>query len=205
MGIYITMNPGYAGRNELPDNLQVSFRPVAMMVPDYRYIAEIMIYANGFDSAREKSNKMAKLLKLASEQLSQQPHYDFGMRALKSILVKAGDMKKNFPDQDEKELLIRAMRSANIPKFLKEDKDLFECIVKDLYPDLSLKPLDLDWLINSVTETLTQHNLQITNLFKEKLLQFYDTCNLRFGVMLIGPPNGGKTKIYEICAEAINK
>jgi len=75
---------------------------------------------------------MAKLLKLSSEQLSQQPHYDFGMRALKSILVKAGDMKKNFPDMDEKELLIRAMRSANVPKFLKEDLDLFESIIKDL-------------------------------------------------------------------------
>jgi len=54
------------------------------------------------------------------------------MRALKSILVKAGDMKKNFPDMDEKELLIRAMRSANVPKFLKEDLDLFESIIKDL-------------------------------------------------------------------------
>jgi len=60
---------------------------------------------------------------------------------------------------------------------------------------MALKQLDLAWIEDAVKSIVEHERKIVTNQFKEKLLQFFDTSNLRFGVMLVGPPNGGKTYI----------
>ena len=204
MGVFITMNPGYAGRTELPDNLKVCFRPMSMMVPDYTLIAEIMLFAEGFSDAKKLSGKMTKLYKLSSEQLSQQDHYDFGMRAVKSVLNMAGALKRKDPDFPEEIVLIRAMRDSNVPKFLKDDLVLFYAIVQDLFPGVEVPFVDYGELAEAINEMITDHKIQQEPSFVEKVIQLFETFAVRFGVMIVGPATAGKTTCYKILAAAMN-
>lgn len=200
-GCHVTMNPGYAGRTELPDNLKVLFRPVAMMIPNYGLIAEIMLGAEGFESAKELSKKMTQLYKLSSEQLSQQDHYDFGLRAVKSVLNMAGSLKRAHADLPEEEVLIRAMRDANIPKFLKDDLPLFNAIIQDLFPQANIVDNEYGFLKQKIEEIIRDMKLQTHQPFVTKVIQLYETFNVRFGVMLVGPTGSGKTRCYEVLKE----
>lgn len=178
---FITMNPGYAGRTELPDNLKALFRPFAMMVPDYALIAEVILYSEGFEDSLILAHKMVRMYALCSEQLSQQDHYDFGMRAVKSVLVMAGSLKRSNPDKREDVVLLRALRDSNLPKFLHEDTILFQAILQDLFPGIEIPEHDYGIFRTTIIDSIKDKGLQAEEcVIKKVSLHFWFLTNFIF-------------------------
>ena len=146
---------------------------------------------------------MVVTFKLSSEQLSSQDHYDYGMRAVRSVINAAGLLKAASPNMDEDQLLLRALRDVNVPKFLQDDLPLFENIIKDLFPGIDKPQIDYGELLETVKSKAERFNLIPKKEFIDKVQQLYDTIQVRHGLMLVGPTGGGKTETYKVLASAM--
>ena len=197
VGLFITMNPGYAGRTELPENLKALFRPCAMVVPDFELICEIMLVAEGFLNARLLARKFITLYTLCRELLSKQDHYDWGLRAIKSVLVVAGSLKRGDKGRPEDQVLMRALRDFNLPKIVTDDVPIFMGLIGDLFPALDVprkRDMDFEAIVRKSAQDLS---LQPEDNFVLKVVQLEELLEVRHSVFVIGAAGTGKTQVIK--------
>ncbi|KAM8981229.1 dynein axonemal heavy chain 11 isoform 1-T1 [Sarcophilus harrisii] len=195
VGIFITMNPGYAGRTELPENLKALFRPCAMVAPDIELICEIMLVAEGFVDARTLARKFITLYTLCRELLSKQDHYDWGLRAVKSVLVVAGSLRRGDKNRPEDQVLMRALRDFNLPKIVTDDVPVFMGLISDLFPALDVprkRDVQFEQMVRQSTLELC---LQPEESFILKVVQLEELLAVRHSVFVVGNAGTGKSKI----------
>eukprot|EP00961_Rhodomonas_salina_P057307 770382-Rhodomonas_salina.1 len=140
-GIFVTMNPGYQGRQDLRSvpNLQHLFRTFSMVSADKAAVLTVKLTAYGFQNCAKLASKIAILFDLCQVQLSKQPYYDFSMRNIIAIVRVAGQMIREQPDKPEVLLLLLALRETNLPRLDQMDKDLFLSFMSDLFPDVDME------------------------------------------------------------------
>ncbi|ODM96402.1 Dynein heavy chain, cytoplasmic [Orchesella cincta] len=222
MAIFVTMNPGYAGRSNLPDNLKQLFRSLAMTTPDRQLIAEVMLFSQGFRTAETLAAKVVPFFRLCQQQLSAQSHYDFGLRALKSVLVSAATESKdkgvavqrgeqieeskiaeNLPEQ---EILIQSICETMVPKLVAEDilSSFHSCRMYSL----ELATHQLKWmLLKDQIKAICNDEYLVCgqNAWMEKVLQLYQIQAISHGVMLVGNSGTGKSTAWKVLLKALER
>uniref|UniRef100_A0A8C5E8H7 Dynein heavy chain hydrolytic ATP-binding dynein motor region domain-containing protein n=1 Tax=Gouania willdenowi TaxID=441366 RepID=A0A8C5E8H7_GOUWI len=122
------------------------------------------------------------------------------MRAVKTVICAAGNLKRENPDMDEGLIVLRAIQDVNVPKFLQEDLKLFAGILSDLFPNTKQEPLNYGPLEESMR---IKPSVVMIAGFIHKCIQLYETTVVRHGLMLVGPSGSGKTKCYEVLGAAM--
>lgn len=202
--IFITINPTPTSVNNLPDNLKVRFRTVALSVPDIRLIFELTLFSSGFVNSQQLAGTFVNFLRLGASLLSAQGHYDFGMRSVKTILRNVMRLKEKDGNSSEQQLLYRAVNDLYAPQLVQLDVDVFARLCGDLFENIELKAYKGDPLVKQkIEDKLKEKSLLAIPWFVEKIMQLYEMLSLRHGIMLIGEPMSGKTTCYQVLMEVL--
>lgn len=212
-GIFVTMNPGYVGRNELPENLKKLFRAFAMDQPDKEIIADVILASQCFSYSREIADILIPFFTELDSKVSHQSHYDFGLRALKSILNKCGiarqeKVEKLRPVIDrefELGVLVQSLRESVVPKLVKKDEQIFDELLEKHFAGITYANEADSEFVTELESYCSKMRLTITPQFINKAWQIAQIQESHHGFMLVGDAGSGKTTTSKAALSVLSK
>ncbi|XP_040902456.1 cytoplasmic dynein 2 heavy chain 1 [Toxotes jaculatrix] len=213
-GVFITLNPagkGYGGRQKLPDNLKQLFRPVAMSRPDNELIAEVILYSEGFKNGEILGRKLVAIFNLARELLTPQQHYDWGLRALKTVLKACGSLlqqQRKSHDKDkiqESSLVVQALRLNTMSKLTFADSSRFDALVRDVFSGVNFTDVEDQILMHALEQVYKEARLELIPSQLKKALELNEQLRQRMGVVIVGPSGAGKSTLWRMLRAALSK
>jgi len=178
-----------------------------------------MLFAQGFKTSGQLASKIVPLFSLCAEQLSKQPHYDFGLRALKQVLVSAGrlvreqlaksreagaDASADIAAQ-EQEILVQSVIVSVAPKLVGDDVTLLTNLLGDVFPGVMPAAHDFGALRTHIEAVCAERHLVADELWVSKCLQVYQVSTISHGLMLVGPSGMGKTQAWQVLLAALQR
>ena len=172
----------------------------------------MILYSEGFKEAKSLGRKLVSLFNLSRQLLSTQQHYDWGLRALKTVLKSCGSLlhtvKKQSPNMDigkETEIIVKATRFNTMSKLTFADSKRFDALLKDIFPNVKITEFEYDELKKALTQVFAENKLIFNNIQLKKALEVYEQLRQRMGVVVVGPSGSGKSVLWKMLKEALIK
>lgn len=193
-GLFITTNPAYEGRTQLPENMKNRYRSMAVMAPDTYKIAEVILTSLQF--AEPLAGFITDIFSSLERQCSCQKHYDFGLRSLKVVLVNCGRLKRSFPEVEETKLVVRSLYEMILPRLVPEDVTVFrECVPAD---EMGAEEQFVGLFKSK------QSSLAFPAAWLTKALQLWEMQKAHHGIMVVGKAGCGKSVLWKSVLETLD-
>uniref|UniRef100_A0A915E882 Cytoplasmic dynein 2 heavy chain 1 n=1 Tax=Ditylenchus dipsaci TaxID=166011 RepID=A0A915E882_9BILA len=213
--LFVTLNPagvGYGGRQKLPDNLKQLFRPIVMSIPDNEQIAVTLLFAEGYKQAKQLASKLVTTFNLSKEVLSAQQHYDWGLRALKTVLKGCADVmakerrtnpNTDFTAEKEAKIVVQTLQLNTLSKLTYADSNRFYKLLEDIFPELDKKMIHSEELKEGLKLASDRMKITITERQISKIFELHEQLRQRTGVVIVGPTGAGKTTLWKTLEKAL--
>lgn len=210
-GLFVTMNPGYAGRNEMPESMRRLFRSFWMAKPDLELIADIILTSQQLVHTETLSKLIVSTFEELKIKSTSQRHYDFGLRAIKSTLRMCGEKRQGLSEssssatiEEEKSILKSCLKASVSPRLIPQDVSVFDDAMSKFFTNLNDDVSEEQDLIRKIEANASGEGLAVSQNFLLKASQIILILRSHHGIILVGELGSGKSTILRHTLNAMS-